>query len=247
MSFSLPEPPKIKVYLIGDSTMCLYKGKQLPLTGWGMPFADYFDSGVSIDNCARGGRSTKTFVAENRWRPIADSLKEGDYVMIQFGHNDEAKTPQHPERYTPVPDYKNYLVGFINDARKKKANPILITPVSRRSFDKDGKALETHVEYSKAVLEVGEQYHVAVIDLDRKSRELFQQLGLVKTQMLFMDLDTAEHPNYPLGRKDNTHFNETGARMLAQIILNDLKEKKIALADHIVKGNNKPTVNPQAK
>ncbi len=84
-SFALAPKKKIKVYLIGDSTMCTYEPNRAPLTGWGMPFAYFFDSTVVIDNRARGGRSTRTFISEGRWQPIADSLQEGDYVLIQFG------------------------------------------------------------------------------------------------------------------------------------------------------------------
>ncbi len=246
MAFLVP-PKKIKVYMIGDSTMCNYPVRQLPVTGWGMPFANYFDSTVVIDNRAKGGRSTRTFLEEKRWQPIADSLDAGDYVFIQFGHNDEAKEPQYADRYTAVPDYKTNLIKFITDTRAKNAVPVLVTPVSRRSFDKDGHAKETHTEYTRAVFEVGEQYHVNVIDLDKESRQLYQQMGPVNTKLLFMELDSAEHPNYPVGRHDGTHFNEYGARKIAEIVLNDIKAQHLELADRIVKGKNEAVVNPQAK
>jgi len=246
MAFLLP-PKKIKIYMIGDSTMCVYPVRQWPVTGWGMPFANYFDSTVTIDNRAKGGRSTRTFIAEKRWQPIADSLNEGDYVFIQFGHNDEAKEPQYADRYTPVPDYKNNLIKFITDTRAKNAIPVLVTPVSRRNFDKEGNAKETHTEYTKAVFEIGEQYHVPVIDLDKKSREMYQQMGPVTAKLLFMELDSAEHPNYPVGRYDGTHFNEYGARKMAEIVLNEIKAQRLALAARIVKGQNQAVVNPQAR
>jgi lysophospholipase L1-like esterase len=146
-----------------------------------------------------------------------------------------------------VPDYKVNLIKFITESQAKNAIPILITPVSRRSFDKDGNTKETHIEYTKAVFEVGAQFHVPVIDLDKKSRELYQQMGPVKSKILFMELDSAEHPNYPLGRHDNTHFNEYGARKLAEIVINDMKAQHLPLADRLVVGANQPIVNPQAK
>jgi lysophospholipase L1-like esterase len=127
MSFVTPEPKKIKVYLIGDSTMCLYPSSRAPITGWGMPFANYLNESVTIDNQAKGGRSTRTFLAENRWQPVRDGLKAGDYVLIQFGHNDEAKQPQYADRYTPVADYKTNLAKFITETRSMKAIPVLIT------------------------------------------------------------------------------------------------------------------------
>ncbi|WP_448697840.1 rhamnogalacturonan acetylesterase [Mucilaginibacter sp. AW1-3] len=246
MAFMFQQRP-IKVYLIGDSTMCNYPTKQLPLTGWGMPFANYLDSGVVVDNRAKGGRSTRTFISENRWQPIADSLKAGDYVLMQFGHNDEGPADKYPDRYTSVPDYKINLARFITETRAKNAIPILITPVSRLSFDDLGNAKETHATYSKAVFEVGDQYHVPVIDLDTRSRMMYQQLGLERSKLIFMKVDTGENPNYPFGHNDNTHFNELGARKIAQLVLSELQKQHIALADHIVKGTNNANVNPQVK
>ena len=91
VAFTLPIKKHTTIWMIGDSTMCQYESSRFPLTGWGMPFAEYFDSSVTIKNEARGGRSTRTFIAENRWQKVADNLSAGDYVFIQFGHNDEAK------------------------------------------------------------------------------------------------------------------------------------------------------------
>ncbi len=233
MAFISP-PAKIKVWLIGDSTMCTYEPARAPLTGWGMPFAGFFDSTVLINNRAKGGRSTRTFISENRWQPIADSLQEGDYVLIQFGHNDEAKEEKYKDRYTPVPDYKTNLTKFISETRAKKAIPVLITPVTRMKFDKDGNSMETHMEYSAAVYEIAKAQQVALIDLDKKSRELLQQMGPQYSKYLFMQLDSLEHPNYPTGQKDNTHFTEFGARKMAEIVLAGIRELHLGLADRIV-------------
>ncbi|MEO7984843.1 MAG: rhamnogalacturonan acetylesterase, partial [Bacteroidota bacterium] len=234
VSFIAAPKKKIKVWMIGDSTMCLYDPDRSPLTGWGMPLANFFDSSVVIDNRARGGRSTRTFISENRWKPIADSLQEGDYVLIQFGHNDEAKEEKYKDRYTPVPDYKTNLIKFITETRAKKAIPVLITPVTRMRFDKEGKQQETHAEYSAAVWEIGKAYNAPVIDLDAKSRDLLQQFGPVNSKMLFMQLDSLEHPNYPGGQKDNTHFNEYGARRMAELVLAEIKILNLELAERII-------------
>lgn len=229
-------PPKlpIKVYLIGDSTMCEYPVSRAPLTGWGMPFSHFFDSTVLVDNRARGGRSTRTFISENRWQPIADSLQEGDYVFIQFGHNDGATGERYKARYTPVPDYKTNLIKFIAETRAKKAIPVLITPVARRNFDADGNIKESHAEYSAAVREVGKANKVPVIDLDARSCEFLQEIGPVYSKMLFMQLDTLEHPNYPNGLDDNTHFNEYGARRMAELVLAEIRALRLELAERIV-------------
>jgi lysophospholipase L1-like esterase len=221
---------KTTVYLIGDSTMCDYESARAPLNGWGMPFRHFFDSTVTIDNRARGGRSTRTFLSENRWQPVVDQLQEGDYVLIQFGHNDEAKEEKYKDRYTSVPDYKTNLVKFITEARAKKAIPVLITPMSRLRF-KDGVQQETHTEYTAAMYEVSKQQNVPLIDLDKKSRDLYQQMGPEHARLLFMQLEPGEHPAYPEGQKDNTHFNEFGARRIAQLVLAGLKENRIELAE----------------
>jgi lysophospholipase L1-like esterase len=233
-AFVFSPKKKIKVYLIGDSTMCEYEINRAPLTGWGMPFKYFFDSTVQIDNRARGGRSTRTFISENRWQPIADSLHEGDYVLMQFGHNDEAKEERYKDRYTPVADYQINLIKFITETRAKNANPVLITPVTRMRFDKEGKVVETHTEYSAAVWEVGKQTNTPVIDLDKKSRDLLQQFGPITSKLLFMQLDSLQHPNYPAGQKDNTHFTEFGARRMAELVLAEIRNLKLELADRII-------------
>lgn len=225
-------PKKITVYLIGDSTMSNKKTEAYPETGWGMLFKHFFDSTVVVDNRAKNGRSTRTFISENLWQPVTENLKEGDYVFIQFGHNDESK--EKGDRYTTPEQYKTNLVKFITETRAKKANPVLLTPVSRRKF-KDGKAQETHQEYSPLVVEVAKQQNVPFIDLDAKSLELLQKLGEEQSKLLFLQLAPGEHPNYPDGKSDNTHFNELGARLIAQIVLSEIKNQKIGLADRIAK------------
>lgn len=234
LSFIIAPQKKINVWLIGDSTMCYYGPERAPLAGWGMPFAGFFDSTVQVNNRARGGRSTRTFLSENRWQSIADSLQEGDYVLIQFGHNDEAKEEKYKDRYTSPEDYRKNLIRFINETKNKKAFPVLITPVSRIKFDKEGKAIETHTEYSAIVLAVAVEQVVPLIDLDKESRKLLQQLGPEAAKLLFMQLEPGEHPNYAEGSKDNTHFNELGARKMAGIVLTGIRSLNLQLAQHVV-------------
>jgi lysophospholipase L1-like esterase len=235
VAFVLPPAKKIRVYMIGDSTMCDYDPVRAPLTGWGMPFRNFFDTCVEVKNHARGGRSTRTFLSENRWAPVVDSLQAGDYVLIQFGHNDEAKEEKYKDRYTPVNDYKDNLVRFINETRSRSAIPVLITPVSRMRFDKQGHAGETHKEYSDAVLALARTYNVACVDLDSLSRQLFESLGPERTKYLFMQLEPGEHPYYLEGQKDNTHFNDFGARKIAELVLASIRGQKLTLAEHIYK------------
>jgi lysophospholipase L1-like esterase len=202
-----------------------------------MPFGEYFDSSVTIENKARGGRSTRTFISENRWQPIVDHLKENDYVFIQFGHNDEAEN--YPDRYTTPEQYKKNLIKFVDESRNKKAIAVLITPVSRRKFDSSGNALGTHEVYSKIVREVANEHKVPLIDLDQMSIQLFQKFGSKNSALLFMQLKAGENPNYPLGINDNTHFNTYGARHIAELVLQGIKNENIGLEDRIIEAKKK--------
>lgn len=242
-AFAAPGPRKVKLYLIGDSTMANKVRQTFPETGWGMPLGTFFDTTVVVDNRAQNGRSTRTFLAENRWQPIVDALQEGDYVFIQFGHNDEAEN--YPDRYTPPEDYRKNLVRFVTETRSKKANPVLLTPITRRRFDKDGRIQETHVAYSRVTVEVAAQYKVPLIDLDRMSRELVQQFGVENSKLLFLELAPGDHPNYPYGRHDNTHFTELGARKMAQLAVSQVVAQKLPLlSERLAKPTAKNAVPP---
>jgi len=230
-----PTPPhKTKVYLIGDSTMANKTRANFPETGWGMPLVTFFDTTIVVDNRAQNGRSTRTFLAENRWQPVASALQPGDYVFIQFGHNDES--PDKPERYTSPADYRQNLVKFVTETRAKKGIPVLLTPVTRRYFDQAGHIKETHGPYSAATVAVAKEQRVTLVDMDQLSRALLQQLGDETSKLLFMQLEPGDHPNYPLGRHDNTHFNELGARRMAQLVVHDLLAQHVSLVeDHLAK------------
>jgi len=233
----IPPERKITVWLIGDSTMSNKEIKAYPETGWGMPFAYFFDSTVVVDNRARNGRSTKSFIAEGRWDAAFGSMKEGDYVFIQFGHNDEVPTKGS---YTPEDQFEANLIRFIHDVRSVKANPVLITPVARRKFDASGNIQETHAVYAAIVRRVAAAQGVPLIDLDKESQALLQQLGPENSKFLYNYLVPGENPNYPEGREDDTHFNELGARRMAEIVLANVRGLRPGLGDHIVAGINKP-------
>jgi lysophospholipase L1-like esterase len=228
---------KITVYLIGDSTMADKRPDAFPETGWGMPFKTFFDSAIVVDNRAKNGRSTRTFISENLWQPVVDQLKEGDYVFIQFGHNDEVK--EKTDRYTAPDDFKRNLTRFVKETRKKNATPVLLTPVARRRFDQEGHVLESHATYSPLVVEVAKETRTALIDLDAISQELLQKFGEEDSKYLFMQLAPGEHPNYPEGRNDNTHFSEMGARKIAQLVMREIVAQRLSLTDHIVKPKKK--------
>ncbi|HEY1113742.1 MAG TPA: rhamnogalacturonan acetylesterase [Chitinophagaceae bacterium] len=232
-AFALPPKKRITVWLIGDSTMSVKEVKAYPETGWGMPFAHFFDSTVKVDNRAKNGRSTKSFRAEGLWKPVVTNLKEGDYVFIQFGHNDEGK--EKIGRYTTPDEFRANLTAYVAESRGRKAIPVLVTPAARRKFDSTGAIMESHPIYSDVVRRVAKEQGVPLIDLDRKSQELLQQFGAENSKWLFNHLAPKEHPNYPDGRQDDTHFNDLGARKVAQLVLAEIRTLNLELANRIVK------------
>jgi lysophospholipase L1-like esterase len=232
LGFAYQQKKKINIFIAGDSTASIKETKAYPETGWGMPFVHFWDSSVTIVNKAKNGRSTKTFLSEGLWQSIIDNAGEGDYIIIQFGHNDESK--EKKERYATPDTFMMNLSRFVHEARAKKAIPILFTPVSRRRFDSTGTALETHKEYSALVKAVAEKENVFCFDLDTQSRALYQQMGMENSKLLFLQLQKGEHPNYPDGRDDNTHFNELGARLIAQMILQKLKAQFPDLKERVI-------------
>jgi len=231
MAFTPKQTPTI--YLVGDSTMSDKRISSYPETGWGMPFQYYFTDEVEVENHARNGRSTRTFIEEGRWETIKETLNPGDFVMIQFGHNDEVPTKT---RYTPPEQFQQFLRQYISESRAVDAHPILLTPITRCQFDENGQVKETHEQYSELMREVAESEGVPLIDMDRKSQAMLTEIGEEKSKLLFLQLEPGQNPNYPDGVTDNTHFSETGARMMAELVLNGLEELDHDLAGYIVEG-----------
>jgi len=238
LAFSLPEKKKIKIFIAGDSTASIKEAKAYPETGWGMPFVYFWDSSVTVVNKAKNGRSTKSFRNEGLWKQILDESSEGDHVLIQFGHNDEVPTKANATTET---EFRNNLTVFISEARSKKLNTVLLTPVARRKFDSTGKIAGTHDVYSQIVREVAAKENVPLIDMDKKGQQFYQQMGVENSKLLFLQLKPGEHPNYPEGKEDNTHFSELGARLVAQLVLAEIKKQIPELADRIVKLPVKPS------
>lgn len=218
------------IYMAGDSTMSVKAKKDYPETGWGSPFADFFNDSIEVKNLAKNGASTRTFIELGLWRSIVDNIRAGDFVFIQFGHNDEVK--QKTDRYTPPAQFKHNLAAFIEQSLARKATPILLSSVTRRHFDAEGKIKVTH-PYAKLSREVARQSSVTFIDMDQISRDYFQAMGEQSSALRFLHLRPDTHPNYPNGIRDNTHFNELGAREIAQLVLAELKRKQHPLLRHL--------------
>ena len=229
------------VWLVGDSTLSEKETKAYPETGWGMPFAHFFDSTILVDNRAKNGRSTGSFIAEGRWEAVVKAIRPGDYVFIQFGHNDEVPAKA---TYTPEDRFTANLIRFIKESRDKQAIPVLITPVARRKFDSAGHIQETHAVYAALVRRVAAEQKTPLIDLDKESMSLLQEIGPENSKRLFNYLRPGEQINYPDGRQDDTHFNPLGALTIAELVLQDIRRLDLDLANHIVHAPQAATSAP---
>ncbi|WP_123538260.1 rhamnogalacturonan acetylesterase [Halosimplex salinum] len=221
----------VTVHLIGDSTIAEKSESARPETGWGMPFPSYFDDSVTVVNHARNGRSTSSFLEEGRWQPVVRDLAENHYVFVQFGHNDEVPSK---DRYTPKPQFEANLEKFVGETRERGGTPVLLTPIARRHFDEEGTLEDTHREYSEIVRTVAREANVPFIDADAESQSLLRELGPEASKRLYLHLSPGEHPNYPDGVTDDTHFSEEGARRMAELVVDGIEALDLGLADHVV-------------
>ena len=224
----------VTVYMIGDSTMAEKQEKAYPETGWGMKFKSFFDEQVTVVNTAMNGRSTLSFINEKRWQAVADKLQKGDYVFIEFGHNDEKI--DKPGVGTSLADYKKNLAFFVNETRAKKAIPVLLTPTMRRSF-KEGVFTDSHGGYPDAVRSLADSMKVPLIDMHSMSEKLIVQMGETRSKALFNYVDSG-HANYPAGKKDDTHFSPAGAERMAALAVHGLQQLKLGLSKHITRTRN---------
>jgi len=215
----------VRIFLAGDSTMADKEKKAAPETGWGMVLPSYFNDNVVIENHARNGRSTRTFISEGRWDFMLSRVSEGDYVVIQFGHNDQSK--QKVDRYTSPADYKSNMERFVKDVRAKGAIPILCTSVERRKFDNDSNFVDQHGNYPNLVREVAKELKVYLIDMQHTSMDFIISKGNEGSKQYFMHVKPGESEKYPNGNEDNTHFKPAGAMEMAHEFIEGLQQLDI--------------------
>ncbi len=206
------------IFIIGDSTV---EDNKPPFRGWGWALPRYVREGVKVRNCALSGRSSRSFRAEGLFEPVEKDLAEGDLLMIQFGHNDEKDDERHTD---PDTTFKEELWKYCSFALERKAQPVLMTPVSRRFFVGGGSMLYTHGEYPRAIRELAKDRNIPLIDLKAASRELYLSLGEEKTAELFVRLKPGENPDFPDGHDDKTHFNEYGAGVICGLVVNGMRQ-----------------------
>jgi lysophospholipase L1-like esterase len=209
-------PPTL--YIAGDSTAAQKYANAAPETGWGMAIPFFLRSSrLAVANHAVNGRSSKSFVDEGRLEVILSAIRPGDFLLIQFGHNDEKV--EDPTRYTePWSTYQEYLRRYLDGARARGARPVLATSVERRRFDAAGKALTTHGEYPAAMRALAAEERVALLDIQALSLALWQRLGAEETKKYF---------NWTATEQDNTHFNPPGAIEVARLVARELLRTRV--------------------
>ena len=223
---------KVNIYLAGDSTVETYPEERYPRMGWGQVLPNYFNEDVYIENHSVGGRSSKSFIEEHRLDKIKEKISEGDYLFIQFGHNDSKTDERKTE---PFSTYKQYLSQYIELAESKNAHPVLFTSVVRRKFDENGKVINTHGDYPKAMRELAKEKNVPLIDLCKKTTDLYNEIGPEEAMKLHMIFDNSAYKNYGEGCFDNTHFCEYGANVLAKFVVEGIKELNLPIKDYLKK------------
>jgi lysophospholipase L1-like esterase len=216
------------VYIAGDSTVVDQTTE--PWAAWGQMLPAFFGTRISVANEAESGETIRSFVTEHRLAKIMSTIRPGDYLMIQFGHND-----QKPGKgYVPAAtDFTTYLMQYIAEARSHGATPILVTPVNRRNFDSGGKIVQTLGDYPETVREVAEHEKVPLIDLNALSKKLFEAMGEEGTLHAFVHYPANTFPSQPTELADNTHFNSYGAYELARVIVQSIRDQKLQLTRYL--------------
>jgi lysophospholipase L1-like esterase len=209
------------LFLAGDSTVTDQASGQFPYTGWGQMIGLYLDEGIAVANHARSGRSARTFIQESRLLRIAKKLRKGDFLLIQFAHNDEKETE---EGAGPFTTYQHYLKRYIDLARSAEAYPVLVAPVHRRFFEEDGSIRNTHGEYIEAMRQLAGREAVPCIDLASLSRTYLEALGEARSRQVFLWAEPGQYVNLPEGAEDNTHFSEAGAIEIARLVAKGIQQ-----------------------
>jgi lysophospholipase L1-like esterase len=223
----------IHIFMIGDSTMANKKPVTEPERGWGQMLQLFFTDEVKVSNHAVNGRSSKSFLDEGLWQVVLDSLQKGDYVIIQFGHNDQkADSARHTDPYFT---YKSNLEKYVNETMAKGAIPILCTSIVRRKFDEKGNLTDTHGEYPAVTRLVAREMDVPLLDLQIKTKNLVSDLGPEKSKVLYLHTAPGEYPNRPDGVKDDTHLCIEGATMVARMAIEAMEEWKLPVTDYLKK------------
>lgn len=240
-------PRPVQILMAGDSTMA-----DKPLTknitdsvngviseelflerGWGQLLREFISEKGVVKNFAKNGRSTRTFIEEGLWTELLNNAQKGDYVIIQFAHNDASVAKG--ERYTNPVQFRLNFTAFVSEVKLKGAKPILCTSVARRKFDENGTLVPTHGEYPEIIRTVAKQQDVTLVDMERITSDWLQREGVTASNRYFHKIPAGVSKLYPDGLDDNTHFNDLGAKIVANLFVNEVKRQKIKGFIHLLK------------
>ena len=221
------------LYLLGDSTMQTYDPYWMPQAGWGQFFDRFLSDRVLVDNRSIGGRSSRSFLNQGRLDEVLRLVRPGDYVYVQFGHNDATYTV--PDRYTPPEDFREYLRTYIEGTRQRGGEAIVVTPVSRRDFDAyTGRFRVSFPEYVEAARSIADELDAPLVDLSASSREFLDEIGPEGAREVFLHAEAGVYPNRPNGVEDDTHFQEYGAIQMARLVGRGTAELGLRISDHVM-------------
>ncbi|MFJ1581458.1 MULTISPECIES: rhamnogalacturonan acetylesterase [unclassified Streptomyces] len=221
------------LYIAGDSTAQTYTSGYYPQAGWGQTLPGFFTPNITVANRAIGGRSSRSFIEQGRLAAIHDVIKPGDYLFVQFGHNDA--TTGNPERYTSPADYKEYLRNdYIRATRSRGATPVVVTPVSRRSYNEStGQFNVSFPQYVDAAKAVAAEERVPLVDLSALSRTYLNGIGIEASKNVFLWLNPGQYPNFPNGIQDNTHFQQNGATQMSRLVAQGVARLGLPLSGEV--------------
>lgn len=229
LAAAAPHAPPVTLHLIGDSTMADKPDPtRNPERGWGQALPEFITARAVVKNHAVNGRSTKSFIDQGRWDSVRVALHRGDYVFIQFAHNDEKL--EDSARYTaPFTAYRRNLARFVREARAVGAVPVLFTPIVRRKFNANGTLEDTHGLYPLAVRDVARDLAVPLIDLQLLTEEIVRRAGPDSSKALYVYTRTGEFAAFPTERQDDTHLSPRGATTVARLAVQALRTRVPAL------------------
>lgn len=221
-AFTVQEKKTVTIFIAGDSTAQTYTEERDGLIkGWGQMLSLYLTDDVKVDNRAIGGRSTKTFISEGRWDKLLADVSAGDYVFIQFGHNDAST---RPERHASYKDYERNLEKFIQDTKAKGATPVLLTSVVMRTFQKGNLVDDRLKGYPVITRQVAKKKQVPMIDVNQKTRDFITMLGDEPSKEYYRWVAPGVDHKKPDGLQDDTHMMDKGAKQVAFFVAEGIKE-----------------------
>ena len=216
------------IFLAGNSTVV--DNDCEPYTSWGQIIPCFFDENVAIANYAESGLAADTFIGQRRLKKALTQMKSGDYLFVEFAHNDQKqKGPGKGSHYS----FAYYMKQFIDEARAKGVTPVLVTPTRRRFFDENGKIQDTHLDYPQVVKEMAEREHTSLIDLQEMTKVMCEALGQEDSKKLFVHYPANTYKNQREELKDNTHFSTYGAYEVAKCVLEGMRYVGIPLVKHV--------------